>query len=121
MSFSRRRFLWQGPIAALFCAGPLRAWSANRNNPGNSLSQGRITGKVSNLSRQLFEDAVGSSFKVTVAGDTQPVWLQLAAVQDLPALVPVNVGSMAVPPPQSSSPAVTTTGFMLSFTGGPST
>lgn len=122
MSFSRRKFLWQGSLAAMFCAGPLRAWSANRNNPGDSLSHGRITGKVSNLSRQLFEGAVGSSFNVSsVAGNTQPVSLQLAAVEDLPALVPVNPGSMAVPPPQSSSPAVTTVGFMLSFTGGPST
>jgi Domain of unknown function (DUF6916) len=121
MPFSRRKFLQQGTLAALVCAGPWRAWSANRNNPGNS-TQGHITGKVSSLSRQLFEGAVGSNFKVLpTVESTQPVWLQLAAVQDLPTLAPVNTGAMAVPPPRSSSPPVTTEGFMLSFTGGPST
>jgi hypothetical protein len=122
MSLSRRTFLWQGTLAALFCAGPMRAWSANRNNPGNNnLSQGHITGKVTNLSRPLFEGAVGQTFKVSPANGAQPVWLQLAAVEDLPALAPVNTGSMAVPPPQSSSPAIATVGYILSFTGGPST
>jgi hypothetical protein len=120
--FSRRSFLWQGALAAVFCAGPLRAWSANRNNPASSLPQGHITGKVSSLNRQLFEGAVGSTFKVSsAAGNTQPAFLQLATVQDLPALVPVNNASMAVPPPKSSSPEVTTVGYMLEFTGGPST
>jgi hypothetical protein len=121
MSFSRRSFLWQGTLAALFCAGPMRAWSANRNNQGNSASQGRITGKVSNLSRQLFEAAVGTSFQVSAGQNSRPVSLQLSSVEDLPALVPVNSASMAVPPPQSSRPAVVTVGFILSFTGGPST
>jgi hypothetical protein len=120
MFFSRRRFLWQGSLAAMLCAGPLRAWSAAQNKPGNSLSQGHITGKVSNSSRQLFEGAVGENFKVSQAHGAQPFWLQLAAVEDLPALAPVNTAAMAVPPPKSSSPAVTTAGFILSFTGGPS-
>lgn len=120
MSFSRRSFLWQGALAALFCAGPMRAWGENRNNPGNSGSQGHITGKVSNLSRQLFEGLVGTSFQVS-APNGNAASLQLAAVEDLPALVPVNTASMAVPPPHSSSPAVVTAGFILSFTGGPST
>jgi uncharacterized protein DUF6916 len=122
MPFSRRKFLQQGTLAALVCAGPWRAWSANRNGSGNSGSQAHITGKVSGLSRRFFEGAVGSNFKVsTTVGSTQPAWLLLAAVHDLPALAPVNTGAMAVPPPKPSSPPVTTEGFMLSFTGGPST
>jgi hypothetical protein len=122
MSLSRRSFLWQGPLAAMFCAGPMRAWSANRTNAGNNnFPQVHITGKVTNLSRPLFEGAVGETFKVSPADGRQPVWLQLAKVEDLPALAPVNTGSMAVPPPKSSSPALTTVGYMLEFTGGPST
>lgn len=118
MSFSRRKFLQQGTLAALVCAGPLRVLGASGNGPGNNLPHGHITGKVSNLNRKVFESAVGSSFKVS--GGAEAAWLQLAAVEDLPALAPQNTGAMAVLPPQSSS-VVTTEGFMLSFTGGPST
>ena len=114
MSFSRRKFLQQGTLAALVCAGPLRVLGAT----GNNLPHGHITGKAASLNRSMFESAVGSSFQVT-AGE-QTAWLQLAAVDDLPALLSPNTGAMAVPPPKSSK-AVTTEGFMLLFTGGPST
>ena len=118
MSFSRRKFLQQGTLAALVCAGPLRVLGATGNNPVNNLPYGHITGKTASLNRSLFESAVGSSFTVT-AGDVTAS-LQLATVDDLPVLVSPNTGAMAVPPPKSSR-AVTTEGFMLSFTGGPST
>lgn len=122
MAFSRRKFLQHSSLAALACATPWRAWSENTNAPGSSSPLGHITGKASNLTRQALEGAVGSSFKVsTVDGNGQAAWLILAAVHDLPALTPVNAGSMAVPPPRSSSPPVSTEGFMLSFAGGPST
>jgi hypothetical protein len=67
--------------------------------------------------RQAFTGAVGSSFEVTSESLKQPVWLRLLAVNDAPALTPVNTASMAVPPPKHYSK--TTTGFVLSFGGGP--
>lgn len=69
------------------------------------------------LSRQAFESVVGSVFEVSPSsGNSHPVWLRLLAVNDLPALAPMNPGSMAVPPKPTSAP-ITTTGFMVQFSG----
>ncbi len=58
---------------------------------------------------------MGSSFQVFPGGaNAQPVWLTLLAVNDLPALAPVNAASMAVPPPKTSSSAMVS-GFVLTF------
>jgi hypothetical protein len=109
---------------------------------GSAPSVGASTDGVPPISKQAFEAVVGTGFKVsalkgvtgavpkghahkTRANSAAPchtstsqmpaVWLRLIAVEDLPALAPVNVGAMAVPPKPGSAPS--TTGFMLIFTG----
>ena len=116
MTVSRRSVLRQGFVAAVACiAGPLQAWSSKKNKSGNSSSQNEATGADAQpLSREAFEKAVGSGFKVSGKGDS--VWLRLLSVQDLPALVPVDPDSMDVPP-QSTTSGVTIKGFMLRFLG----
>lgn len=119
MPVSRRKFLQNGAFAAATLAGaPLSAWSGVHPPPAEPGSQHttpslRASGTVSFLGRQAFEQAVGSAFQVSTGANAQPVWLTLVSVQDLPALAPVNAGSMAVPPPTSL--LVETTGFVLSF------
>ncbi len=119
MPVSRRKFLQHGAFAAVALAGaPLPAWSSVHQPPAEPGSQHtapslHASGTVSFLGRQAFEQAVGSAFQVSSGANSQPVWLTLVSVNDLPALAPVNVGSMAVPPPLSS--LVATTGFALSF------
>jgi uncharacterized protein DUF6916 len=66
------------------------------------------------LSRESFSVTVGSSFKVLEEGSAQPVWLTLQAVEDLPRISAANLGSVAVARRQSS-PAITTSGFVLLF------
>lgn len=121
MPVSRRKFLQHGALAAAALAGaPLPAWSSEHQPPADpgsqhsTTSRSHISGTVSLFDRQAFEQAVGSAFQVSTGANSQPVWLTLLSVNDLPALAPVNVGAMAVPPP-SSSVAVATTGFMLMF------
>jgi hypothetical protein len=122
MPVSRRKFLQHGAFAAAaLAAAPLPAWSSGHQPAANpdlqhaATSLGHASGTMS-FSRQAFEEAVGSAFQVSSgAAKSQAVWLTLTAVNDLPAITPVNAGSMAVPPPPSSSLAITTTGFMLSF------
>ncbi|HEY6308182.1 MAG TPA: twin-arginine translocation signal domain-containing protein [Candidatus Angelobacter sp.] len=112
MPVSRRKFLQNGAVAAAtLAAAPLSAWSSGPSTPTLS----HPGSKTLMLSRQAFEQAVGSAFKVsTGAANSQPVWVTLLAVNDLPAVAPINAGIMAVPPPRSST-SVTTTGFMLLF------
>lgn len=124
MSVSRRRFLQNSAlVAAAACAAPLRAWNDKpENKPGNKpLAESGVfphAGSTHALSRQAFEGAVGSAFKVSpVSGNGNAVWMRLLSVTDLPPLRPVDTGAMAVPPPKSTSPTVTTAGFMLSFSG----
>jgi hypothetical protein len=121
MAVSRRQFLKHGTFAAVACAAsPLPAWSGQENSVGAAHSQNRVLGKVQGLSRQAFSSVVDSAFKVSLnSGNSQPVWLRLVAVNDLPAIALVNAGIMAVPPPKQTS-VVSTIGFMLSFSGGPS-
>jgi hypothetical protein len=118
MPVSRRKFLQHGAFAAAaIAAAPLPAWSGVHQPPAEPGPQhtttpiGHASGTL--FGRQAFEQAVGSAFEVSSGPNSQPVWLTLVAVKDLPALGLVNVGAMAVAPPQSST--VETTGYMLSF------
>ncbi len=116
MSFSRRKFLQSGAVAAAaWAASPLPAWSSEHHPPAAASLPGHRPGKMPGLSRAAFTEAVGSSFQVFPGGaNSQPVWLTLLAVKDLPALAPVNPASMAVPPPKTSS-SVAVSGFVLTF------
>jgi hypothetical protein len=115
MSVSRRRFLQGSAMAAAACtAAPLHAW--NNKKPALDGEINHIRGPHG-VSRQDFERIVGSSFKVSpTTGNAGTVWLRLLAVDDLPDLEPVNTGIMSVPPKTAIS-SVSTTGFMLRFTG----
>lgn len=122
MAVSRRSLLRNSIIAAIACfANPFKAWSATQANTTNTSGNSNVSNAGwQQLNRDAFTGAVGSSFQVTPSsGNGNSVWLTLQAVQDLPALVPVNESSMAVPPPAMSS--TTTGGFMLSFLGTIST
>lgn len=117
MSVSRRNLLKNTVFAALAgLASPLYSWSGNNKTAGGSAPQQHINNNLNHLSRKSFTQVVGSSFKVTGGRNASPVYLRLIEVQDLPALVPVNVGAMAVPPPPASS-SQQTDGFMLMFSG----
>ncbi len=115
MSVSRRRFLRNSALIAAACsAAPLYAWSGNKPNIEGGINHSPTP---HSSSRTVFEKLVGSSFKVSpTSGTGSPVWLRLVAVKDLPALVPVNTGIMAVPPKPAHT-TTTTIGFMLSFSG----
>jgi Domain of unknown function (DUF6916) len=120
MPVSRRKLLQNSVWAMAACAAnPFSAW-AGRTQNGTPSSPGA---KVDNaglqaLNRPAFAGEVGSPFQVTpTSGKASPVWLRLLAVEDLPALVPVNTASMAVPPKHSSAAPVRTKGFMLVFLG----
>ena len=117
MTVSRRSVLRQGFVAAVACvAGPLQAWSANKKNSNNDSARKGTGADSQPLSREAFNKAVGSGFKVSpTSGNGNTVWLRLLSVQDLPALVPVDTAAMDVPPRSTSS--VTTSGFMLHFLG----
>lgn len=116
MSVSRRQVLQQSILAVAACAvSPLPAWAGTTKTPPGNSSHPPTPGPEPD--RAKFTRAIGSGFKVTpTSGKESAVWLRLLAVQDLPPLVPVNPGSMAVPPKQKSAP-IQTTGFMLSFLG----
>jgi hypothetical protein len=119
MSVSRRRLLRNSVFAAMACAAaPLQSWAGIKNSPKKQTPVHPVDNAgLQHLERASFNREIGSSFQVSpVSGKSSPVWLRLLAVDDLPALVPVNVGAMTVPPKHASHP-VTTTGFMLSFLG----
>ena len=133
MAVSRRMFLQRGVLAAAACATtPLLALGSKPPVGGNqtggkvhTLPSHPSSGSVSwqdhaaaldHLGRGHFLSAIGTAFKVTVEGSAQPIWVTLAAVNDLPALVPVNQASFAVPSKQSGF-APTSSGFVLSFNG----
>src|SRR5215467_1109305 len=118
MAVSRRNLLRNSILAAMaFTAGPFRAWGA-KNNSGQNSGQNNVSNAGwEHLDRLGFNQAVGSGFKVTpTSGTGNSVWLRLLSVEDLPALVPVNPGSMAVRPMQTS-PDLQLSGFMLTFLG----
>lgn len=118
MSVSRRRFLQSSAAAAIGCAAsPLFAGNGHTKTPGTPTTGSKTT-MLPAPGRLAFSSAVGSSFEVTSESLSQPVWLRLLAVDDPPAITPVNTASMAVPPPKHAK-SKTTTGFVLSFSGGP--
>jgi len=130
LAVSRRNFLYQGVIAATACAasplwalGPKRPIGDNdqpQKTPPNSSSGSDNwqdhASALDNLDRARFSSAVGSNFKVIVAGAAQPVWVTLTGVKDLPTLALVSPASLAVANRQSA-PAPATAGFVLLFGG----
>jgi hypothetical protein len=122
MSVSRRRFLKHGAIAAIACAAiPGEAFNRRKQIDGDGsvdLGQNPLAHRSLSVNRGAFEGLIGSPFKVMPkSGNGSPVWLRLTAVQDPPAVEPVNVGQMSVAPPAHSS-APTTSGYILSFSAG---
>lgn|SRR5262249_60267405 len=120
MSVSRRRFLQHGAFAAAACvAAPLEAWSGKRPS-GASSNGGKAAANLwrkspdQALNHEVFAGLIGASFKAMT--DAGPVWLRLSAVNDPPALAPVNPASMAVAPKSSGAPIITS-GYMVSFSG----
>jgi hypothetical protein len=71
---------------------------------------------LDHLGRNAFSGAIGSSFKVFSGAGQLPVWVTLLAVEDLPAIAPVNPASFAVANKQSGF-APTSSGFVLLFGG----
>ena len=118
MSVSRRNLLRNSILAAIaFTATPFRAWSGQKNSGKNSGQSNVSNAGWEHLDRAAFNKVVGSGFKVTpISGTGNSVWLRLLSVEDLPALVPVDLASMAVPPKQKS-PDILLSGFMLIFLG----
>jgi hypothetical protein len=119
MSVSRRKLLQHSILAAFaFAAGRLHAGTEQKDgSSGDSPPNKAQAVTLKPLDRAAFTGAVGSGFQVSpTTGKSSPVWLRLLAVQDLPALAPVNPALMAVPPQQKSAP-IQTTGFMLQFLG----
>lgn len=131
VAVSRRIFLQKGVLAAAACATtPLMALGSKRPVTGDEADNthalpGHATSGSSwqahaaafdHLGRSNFSSEIGTSFRVTVEGSAQPIWIRLVAVEDLPALVPVNQASFAVPSKQSSAPPAGN-GFLLIFNG----
>jgi len=130
LAFSRRIFLRHGVLAAAACASnPLMAFGARRGPiAGNEVGDPqRIPGAASDnwqdhasaldhLGRNAFSGAIGSSFKVFTGAGQLPVYLTLLAVEDLPAIAPVNPASFAVPNKRNGF-APTSSGFVLLFGG----
>jgi hypothetical protein len=118
MSVNRRLFLQQSALAAAACAaGPLFAWGERRPDLDGGPDAGHSFMHHRAVSRQSFEGLLGASFLVSPrSGSGSPVWLRLQAVEDPPPLAPVNLGSFAVLP-KVTAPAITTTGYVLTFSG----
>lgn len=117
MTVSRRLFIRSCALAAIGCAATSRLAFAGSKKAGNA-SGSATTLDTPLPGRSAFESQIGSTFAATPSGSqSATAWLVLAAVNDLPALAPVNPASMAVPPPKSRD--TKTSGFELSFTGGP--
>lgn len=130
MAFSRRIFLRHGVLAAAACASnPLMALGARPGPIGGNEEGGpqRIPGAGSDnwqdhaaaldhLGRSAFSGVVGTNFKVFTDAGQLPVWVTLLAVEDLPAIAPVNPASFAVANKQSGF-APASSGFVLVFGG----
>jgi hypothetical protein len=130
LAFSRRIFLRHGVLAAVACASnPLTAFGARRapiaGNEEGGPQRTPQTGSdnwqdhaaaLDHLDRTAFSGAVGTNFKVFTATSQLPVWVTLLAVEDLPALAPVNPASFAVPNKRTGF-APASSGFILLFGG----
>ena len=118
MPVNRRRFLQNSVFAAAACAAsPLFAWGRRRPDLDGGPDAGHAFTHPLAVSRQSFEGLIGASFQVSPhSGSGSPVWLRLQAVEDPPALVPVNPASFAVMP-KTTAPVITTTGYLLTFSG----
>lgn len=132
LAFSRRIFLRHGLLAAAACASnPFSAMAfAGRRNPIGGSEEGNSqktagagsdnwqdhAAALDRLDRGAFSRAVGSSFKVFTGAGQSPVWVTLLAVEDLPAIVPVNPASFAVMNKRSGF-APSSSGFVLLFGG----
>jgi hypothetical protein len=130
LAFSRRIFLRHGALAAVACAGnPLMAFGERRGPMGSN--EERVTQKtpgtgsdnwqdhaamLDHLHRNAFSGAVGTDFKVFTGAGQSPVWVTLLAVEDLPAIAPVNPASFAVPN-KGNGFAPASSGFVLLFGG----
>jgi hypothetical protein len=130
LAFSRRIFLRHGVLAAVACASnPFMAFGARRapiagneeGGPQRTPETGSDnwqdhTSALDHLDRNAFSGAVGTNFKVFIAAGQSPAWVTLLAVEDLPALTPVNPASFAVPNKRTGF-APTSSGFVLLFGG----
>lgn len=132
MAFSRRIFLRHGVLAAAACAaspfsamalsGPrIPLGSSEETDLRKSSGAGSDTWQdhamaLDHLDRTAFSGAVGTNFKVLTGADQLSVWVTLLAVEDLPALAPVNAASFAVPNKRVGF-APASSGFVLSFGG----
>jgi hypothetical protein len=118
MKASRRKFLQNSALIAIGCvANPLFPPAGHTQTSG-SVENGTQTSMLPAPQRQAFVGAVGSSFQVSDGGLSQPVSLQLQAVNDPPAVVVVDTASMDVPPPANLT-TTSTNGFVLTLGGGP--
>lgn len=130
MAFSRRILLRHGVLAAVaYASSPLMAFGARRGNiAGNEEGGPQRTpasgsdnwqdhaAALDHLGRNAFSGAVGTNFKVFTGAGQLPVWVTLLAVEDLPAIAPVNPASFAVANKQSGF-APASSGFVLLFGG----
>ena len=108
------------PLLALGPKRPIGDGDQPRKTPPN-VSSGSDNWQdhasaLDNIDRAHFNSVVGSSFRVIMPDAALPVWVTLAAVNDLPALAAVNQASLAVANKQSA-PVPATAGFVLSFGG----
>jgi hypothetical protein len=122
--------LRHGVLAAAACASnPLMAFGARRTPIAGDEEGGTQrtpeTGSddwqdhaaaLDHLDRNAFSGAVGTNFKVFTGAGQLPVWVTLLAVENLPALTPVNPASFAVPNKRNGF-APTSSGFVLLFGG----
>jgi hypothetical protein len=113
--------LQHGAFAAAACvAAPLEAWGGKHPSAASNSSNSNAGAALwhhsahQDLNRDIFAGLIGSSFKATTPGG--PLWLRLSAVNDPPALAPVNPARMDVAPKSSAAPIITT-GYLVSFSG----
>jgi hypothetical protein len=106
MAFGARRI----PVGGNEEAGPQRTPGTASDNWHDHAAA------LDHLGRNAFSGAVGTNFKVFAGANQLPVWVTLLAVEDLPAIAPVNPASFAVANKRNGG-APTSSGFVLLFGG----